>query len=235
MQLFFNPNIDQDTQQITFDKIESRHIVKVLRKKEGDTVYITNGKGLLFRAKINIASDKKCLVTIFSIDEKKKEWDYKLHVAIAPTKNNDRLEWFLEKATEIGIDTITPIITQNSERKVIKKERLEKIILSAMKQSLKYHLPVLNDAMSFNEFLEQNPSKNTYIAHCYDGEKKHMKDLIKPQQSVTILIGPEGDFSQEEVSKSIDANYIPISLGEARLRTETAAVVAVQNIAFINQ
>ena len=104
-----------------------------------------------------------------------------------------------------------------------------------MKQSLKYHLPVLNDAISFNEFLEQNPSKNTYIAHCYDGEKKHMKDLIKPQQSVTILIGPEGDFSQEEVSKSIDANYIPISLGEARLRTETAAVVAVQNVAFINQ
>ena len=104
-----------------------------------------------------------------------------------------------------------------------------------MKQSLKYHLPLLNDPMSFNEFLEQNPSKNTYIAHCYDGEKKHMKDLIKPQQSVTILIGPEGDFSQEEVSKSIDANYIPISLGDARLRTETAAVVAVQNVAFINQ
>ena len=235
MQLFFNPNIDKDTQQITFDKIESRHIVKVLRKKEGDTVYITNGKGFLFTSRINIASDKKCLATIFSYDEKKKERDYELHVAIAPTKNNERLEWFLEKATEIGIDKITPIITQNSERKVIKKERLEKIILSAMKQSLKYHLPELNDSMSFNEFLEQNPSENSYIAHCYGGEKKHMKNLIEPKQSVTILIGPEGDFSQEEVAKSIDANYTPISLGEARLRTETAAVVAVQNVAFINQ
>ena len=126
MQLFYNPEIDKDTQQITFDKIESRHIVKVLRKKEGDTVYITDGKGYLYTSKINIASDKKCLATIFSSEEKTKGREYSLHVAIAPTKNNERLEWFLEKATEIGIDMITPIITQNSERRVIKKERLEK-------------------------------------------------------------------------------------------------------------
>lgn len=235
MQLFYNPDIDKDTQQITFDKVESRHIVKVLRKKEGDAIYITNGKGLLFTSKINIASDKKCLVSIFKTEEKPIPRDYRIHVAIAPTKNNERLEWFLEKATEIGIDEITPIITQNSERKVIKKERLEKIIQAAMKQSLKFHLPVLNEAMSFNKFLNRRLDKNIYIAHCHEDEKKSMKELIEPKESLTILIGPEGDFSKEEVSLSLNANCKPISLGEARLRTETAALVAVQNVAFINQ
>jgi 16S rRNA (uracil1498-N3)-methyltransferase len=235
MQLFYNPEIDKDTQQINFDKVESRHIVKVLRKKEGDAIYITNGKGLLFTSKINIASDKKCLVSIFKTEEKAIPRGYRIHIAIAPTKNNERLEWFLEKATEIGIDEITPIITQNSERKVIKKERLEKIIQAAMKQSLKYHLPVLNDPIPFNKFLNQRSDKNIYIAHCHDDDKKSMKELIEPNESITILIGPEGDFSKEEVSSSLNANCKPISLGEARLRTETAALVAVQNVAFLNQ
>lgn len=235
MQLFYNPNIDKDTQQITFDKEESRHIVKVLRKKEGDTIYLTDGKGSLYTSKINIASDKKCLASIFGTTEKDLGRDYKLHLAIAPTKNNERLEWFLEKATEIGIDEITPIITQNSERRVIKKERLEKIIQSAMKQSLKYHLPKLNDALPFNEFLNRKFEKKVYIAHCQEGDKKGMKELIQPGESLTILIGPEGDFTLDEVSKSVNGGCIPISLGEARLRTETAAVVAVQNVAFINQ
>lgn len=235
MQLFYNPNIDKDTQQITFDKIESRHIVKVLRKKEGDHIYITNGKGLLFISQISIANDKKCLTTIFNIEEKTKNRYYHIHVAIAPTKNNERFEWFLEKATEIGIDEITPIVTQNSERKVIKKERLEKIIQSAMKQSLKYHLPVLNDIMTFDEFLKTKKEESTYIAHCNDGDKKLMKDIINPKESIILLIGPEGDFSPAEVIKSLDANCIPITLGDTRLRTETAAIVAVQNIAFINQ
>jgi 16S rRNA (uracil1498-N3)-methyltransferase len=235
MQLFYNPDIDHNTRQITFDKTESRHIVKVLRKKEGDEVFITNGKGLLFISQIDIASDKKCLATIIRKEEKENEREYRLHVAIAPTKNIERLEWFLEKATEIGIDEITPILTQNSERKVIKKERLEKIIQSAMKQSLKFHLPKLNELITFNEFLNQESSENIYIAHCYDGKKKLMKEVVEPKQEITILIGPEGDFSPQEVSKSENANYTPISLGEARLRTETAALVAVQNVAFINQ
>jgi 16S rRNA (uracil1498-N3)-methyltransferase len=235
MQLFYNPEIDKDTQQITFDKIESRHIVKVLRKKEGDHIYITNGKGDLFSCQVTIASDKKCLVTIFDREEKKKIRDYYLHVAIAPTKNNDRLEWFLEKATEIGIDEITPIICQNSERKIIKTERLEKIILSAMKQSLKYHLPKLNEAIPFSDFLKIERKEKICIAHCEDGKKQFLKEFIEPKQSLTILIGPEGDFSPTEITKSIDSNYIPITLGEARLRTETAALVAVQNISFINQ
>ena len=235
MQLFYNPDIDKDTQQITFDKVESRHIVKVLRKKEGDRVYITNGKGLLFISQINIASDKRCLATIFKVEERVKSRNYHLHIAIAPTKNNDRFEWFLEKATEIGIDEITPIITKNSEKKNIKPDRLKKIIQSAMKQSLKFHLPVLNEAVSFDHFLTNLDTKNNYIAHCKEGKKKSMKDIIQPEESATIFIGPEGDFTPDEIKKSIDKGCEAINLGEARLRTETAAVVATQNMAFINQ
>jgi len=235
MQLFYNPNIDKDTQQITFNKEESRHIVKVLRKKEGDTLYLTDGKGNLYTSKINIANDKKCLSTIFGTTKKSLGRDYKLHIAIAPTKNNDRLEWFLEKATEIGIDEITPIISNNSERKKKKKERLEKIIQSAMKQSLKFYLPKLNNAIPYNEFLNRKFEKKVYIAHCHEGDKISMKEIIQPKESLTILIGPEGDFSSEEISQAINGGCIPISLGQARLRTETAAVVAVQNVAFINE
>ncbi len=235
MQLFYNPDIDKNTQQITFDKIESRHIVKVLRKKEGDKIFITNGKGFLFTCEISVANDKKCLAAIINCEEKQNTRNYYLHVAIAPTKNNERLEWFLEKATEIGIDEITPIICQNSERKVIKQERLEKIILSAMKQSLKFHLPKLNDPMTFSQFLQTERKEKVCIPHCNEGQKKFLKEVVNPKESVTILIGPEGDFSPSEVSKSIDANCIPITLGDTRLRTETAALVAVQNISFINQ
>lgn len=235
MQLFYNSTIDKNTLQITFDKIESRHIVKVLRKKEGDAIYITNGKGQVFNCKITIANDKKCLVSILGKEEKKQFKDYYLHVAIAPTKNNDRLEWFIEKATEIGIDEITPIICQNSERKIIKKERLEKIIVAAMKQSLKFYLPKLNEAVSFSEFLKKKQKGNIYIAHCEESEKKYLKSVVKPKDSVTILVGPEGDFTVTEISESIAKNHIPITLGINRLRTETAALVAVQNISFINQ
>ena len=235
MQLFYISGINEDTQQIAFDKTESKHIVKVLRKKKGDTVYITNGRGLLLTSKIDVASDKKCLVNVFNCEKKNKSRDYQLHLAVAPTKNNERLEWFLEKATEIGIDEITPMLTQNSERRMVKKKRLEKVIIAAMKQSLKFHLPTLNEPISFDEFLRQKSDQNIYIAHCREGMRKTMKEVVKPSESSTILIGPEGDFSQEEVTEGIRANFTPISLGNSRLRTETAALVAVQNIAFINE
>mgnify|MGYP006080906631 CR=1 FL=1 len=235
MQLFYNPTINKNTHQITFDKIESKHIVKVLRKKEGDVIFITNGKGQLYHCKIMTANDKKCLVTIFNKEEKKQIKNYYLHIAIAPPKKNDRLEWFIEKATEIGVDEITPIICQNSERRFIKKDRLEKIIIAAMKQSLKFHLPKLNEAISFDNFLAIKNTTNSYIAHCAVGNKKSLKTIIKPAESTTILIGPEGDFSSTEITKSEIKNYIPITLGKTRLRTETAALVAVQNISFINQ
>ena len=235
MQLFYNPDINQETKTIVFDKIESRHVVKVLRKKEGDILQITNGKSFLFEAKITFANDKKCEATIISATNKSKPWNYYLHLAVAPTKNNDRLEWFLEKATEIGIDEITPIICQNSERRVIKKERLEKIVQSAMKQSLKFTIPKLNDAVKFNEFLNRNKEKELLIAHCEEGKKVLLKKAIENKTEITVLIGPEGDFSSQEIEQALSKKSTPVSLGESRLRTETAALVAVNTIAIIHQ
>lgn len=234
MQLFFNPNIDENTKEILFDKEESRHIIKVLRKKQGDILHITNGKGSLFSAEIIIESDKKCVVKIVDIQFKEKEWNYYLHVAIAPTKNIDRLEWFIEKATEIGIDEITPIICENSERKVVKHDRLHKIMLSAVKQSLKYTAPKLNDLTSFNDFIKNSIEGNLLIAHCNEGEKKALKSFEFTGEKITLLIGPEGDFSPKETLEAIKSNFIPITLGDSRLRTETAGIVAVHSISFLH-
>lgn len=236
MQLFYNPEITSTTKEIIFSKEESRHIIKVLRKKEQDLLYITNGLGILFTAKINAPSDKKCVATVIDFEHRQKEWNYYLHVAIAPTKNNDRLEWFLEKATEIGIDEITPIICQNSERRSVKKERLEKIILSAMKQSLKYTLPKLNDPIKFTDFISQEPSEGLRcIAHCEDSDKTSFKSVLKNDSKVMILIGPEGDFSINEIKLALTKGITPISLGNSRLRTETAGLAAVHSVSFLNQ
>ena len=235
MQLFYNNLLDKNSKEILFDKIESKHIVRVLRKKENDILDITNGNGLLFKAKITLANDKRCIAEIIQVEEKDKLWGYYLHIAIAPTKNNDRLEWFLEKATEIGIDEITPIICQNSERKIVKQERLEKIIQSAMKQSLKFTLPKLNEPIKFNDFIDQDFNGKKCIAHCEDDEKTLLKTLVNTKEKITILIGPEGDFSTQEIKKALSKKFIPISLGESRLRTETAGLVAVQTVAIINQ
>ena len=235
MQLFYNQELSASSKQITFDKIESKHIVRVLRKKENDILKITNGKGYLFDAKISFASDKKCTADIISITKKNKPWNYYLHIAIAPTKNNDRIEWFLEKATEIGIDEITPLICSNSERRVVKIKRFEKIIQSAMKQSLKYTLPKINAPKKFDDFINQNLEGTICIAHCEKQEKKSLKSIVKPSEKVTILIGPEGDFSSEEIKKELFKNYIPLSLGNRRLRTETAALVAVSGVSFMNE
>jgi len=235
MQLFYNADISKKTEQFTFDKTESRHIVRSLRKKEGDQLFITNGLGVLFIATIAIANDKKCLVTIKSANEKSKPWNYHLHVAIAPTKNIDRFEWFLEKATEIGIDEITPLLCERSERKILKAERLEKIIESAMKQSLKFHLPKLNPLIKFSDFINQDFDSDLYIAHCEETDKKTLKSMLVPNKNTTILIGPEGDFSTVEIEKAMQQNFVSITLGETRLRTETAGLVATQLVSFINQ
>jgi 16S rRNA (uracil1498-N3)-methyltransferase len=235
MQLFYNSEILQNTQQFTFDKTESRHIVRVLRKKEGDTIFITNGLGFLFTSKVLIPNDKKCLVTITNVENFKKPWNYYLHIAIAPTKLNDRFEWFLEKATEIGIDEITPIICEHSERKVLKLDRMEKIIQSAAKQSLKYHFPKLNEPISFNEFMKQNFNGQLFIAHCEETSKKSLKSALEPSKTITILIGPEGDFSTKEINQSLEHKFIPVSLGTSRLRTETAGVIAAHSVAFVNE
>ena len=236
MQLFYNSEISKETKQLTFDKIESKHIVRVLRKKEGDILKITNGKGFLFDAEISFANDKRCSAIIINTIEKPKPWNYYLHIAIAPTKNNDRMEWFLEKATEIGIDEITPIICSNSERRVVKTERFEKIIQAAMKQSLKFTLPKLNQPVKFNDFIDQDFEGKVCIAHCENHEDKNLlQTTINPSEKTTILIGPEGDFSTQEIAKALLKKISPISLGESRLRTETAALVAVNIVSFINQ
>lgn len=235
MQLFYNKDISTNDSQFTFDKTESRHIVKVLRKKDGDILHITNGKNELFMVKIILANDKRCLVEIINSETKPTPWNYHLHIAIAPTKNNDRLEWFLEKATEIGIDEITPIICANSERTILKRDRLEKIIQSAMKQSLKFELPKLNEPIKFSEFINQEFKGDLFIAHCEEQDKKSFAKEVKPNQQITVLIGPEGDFNSKEIEKALTSNFIPVTLGESRLRTETAGVVATQTVALINE
>lgn len=234
MQLFYNSDISEQNNTFTFPKDESRHIVKVLRKKVGDTLYITNGKGFLFTAKITIADQKNCVVSIEK-SEFKKPTDYKLHLAVAPTKMNDRYEWFLEKATEIGITSITPIFCDHSERKNVKLDRFEKILQSAMKQSLHLYLPTLNQPMSFKDYINQDFSGDLFIAHCEETDKKSLKSEIKPNTEITILIGPEGDFSVNEIETAIKNKFIPVTLGNTRLRTETAAIVACHSVAFINE
>lgn len=236
MQLFYNPNISDNAKEVTLDKEESRHIVKVLRMKESDTFKITNGKGSFFSAEIISANPKSCLVKIIS-QEKQNPLPYQLHLAVAPTKLNDRYEWFLEKATEIGISEITPIICDHSERKTIKPERYEKILQSAMKQSLKAYLPVLNEAVSYKDFIDSKKSSEElkYIAHCEETDKKSLKAVLLPRQKITIMIGPEGDFSNEEIQFAKQSGFIPVTLGESRLRTETAAVVACHSVAFFNE
>lgn len=234
MQLFYNPDIDETTESFSFDKEESRHIIKVLRKKDSDILHVTNGLGFLFETEITLASDNKCTVQVLSV-KKADEPKFRLHLAVAPTKMNDRFEWFLEKATEIGIQEITPIFCDRSERKAINPERFEKIILSAMKQSNETFLPKLNPAISFKEFIKQKNEGLNLIAHCEETDKKSLKEILKPNENVTMLIGPEGDFSEKEIALALENNFQPVTLGNTRLRTETAAIVACHSIVFFNE
>lgn len=234
MQLFYNANVNPEDTEIRFSKDESRHIVKVLRKVVGNTLHITNGKGWLFLAEISLAEAKNCIAMITHAELQPKR-PYHLHLAVAPTKMNDRYEWFLEKATEIGIDSITPIICDNSERRVIKTERYEKILQSAMKQSLGCYLPQLNEVCSFTDFMEQNIEGQKFIAHCAEDSNRHtLKGQLKTSENTTIIIGPEGDFSKKEIELALAKGYVPVSLGTSRLRTETAAIVACHSVSFFN-
>ena len=223
MHQFFVENITKETNELTLSEEESKHACRVLRLKKGDMLSILNGKGYQFTATIVDDHPKHCLVKIIDIffEEAPKN---KLHIAIAPTKNMDRLEWFLEKATEIGVDNITPIIGDNSERKQLKTERLEKVLISAQKQSKRFYLPILNPLTTVTQFIENHP--NSYFAHCEDEADKKEFSLEKFNGDVTIMIGPEGDFSQKEIEFALKKGLIPVSLGSNRLRTETAGVYA---------
>lgn len=235
MQLFYHPEVSNDDKEVVFQKEESKHIVKVLRKKEGDLLHITNGQGWIFETELIAAGQNSCTARIVSAREDAPS-PYFLHMAVAPTKMNDRYEWFLEKATEIGIHEITPIICDHSERKVVKLNRFERVLQSALKQSLHTRFPGLNEPLTFKEFLEKEHSGQKFIAHCEDDAQKNLlSKQLQPRGHATILIGPEGDFSVEEISLAKEKGWKPVSLGHSRLRTETAAIVACHTAALINE
>ena len=221
MHIFYQPDIASSV----LSEQESLHAVKVLRLQVGNEINIIDGIGGFYQAKIVDAHPKR---TAFEIIKAKSEYgkrDYKLHIAIAPTKNIDRFEWFIEKAVEIGVDEITPILCRYSERKRLNPKRIEKIIIAAAKQSQKAYLPVLHPLTKFQDFLKQPDTSSKFIAHCYDEDKKELKDLIVKSVDVLVMIGPEGDFSAEELKLALGAGYQPVTVGDSRLRTETAGVV----------
>lgn len=232
MQLFYVPDILGA--EVILSETESKHAIRVLRMNVGSRLQLVDGIGGFYEAEIIDANPKKCKLSILKSVKNYEARDFYLHIAIAPTKNIDRLEWFLEKCTEIGIDEITPILSEHSERKVIKPERLEKILVSAMKQSVKAYLPRLNKLTPLKDLLDQTDSQKKFIAHCNDGEKLHLKRQVKAREKVLVLIGPEGDFSPEEVELSKQNGFEEISLGNARLRTETAGVVACHIVNLAN-
>jgi 16S rRNA (uracil1498-N3)-methyltransferase len=233
MQLYYHPSIDEKTTSFYFDKEESKHLIRVLRKSTGDSIQITNGKGLFFKGELINSDEKKCQISVIHIEKNEKHWPYYLHIAIAPTKMNDRMEWFIEKATEIGVDEITPVICSRSERKEIKTERLVKVAVSAMKQSLKCTLPKINEPISFINFIKKNPDGIRLIAHCEESNKTELNKLEK-KEKYTVLIGPEGDFSAAEIDLALQHQFNPLSLGKSRLRTETAGVYVCNAISLIN-
>ena len=233
MHIFYTPDLSGLI--YTLNEDESKHCVRVLRLSENDTLVLVDGRGGFHEARIQDAHPKRCKVEIVKLITDYCKRPFRVHVAIAPTKNIDRFEWFLEKATEIGVDEITPLLCSNSERKIIKEDRLEKIMVSAMKQSLKAYLPKLNPMTGFNDFIRLNDDSEKFIAHCEDQQKVHLKKLVKPGQNSIVLIGPEGDFSFEEIKRALQNSYQPVSLGESRLRTETAGVAAVHIVNLANE
>ena len=232
MNLFYTPDIE------TTDELpeeEAAHCVRVLRLQQGDELMLTDGKGYFYKAQIAGVSGKRCRVTVLERTEQEPLWSGHLHLAMAPTKNMDRTEWFAEKATEIGFDELTFLNCRYSERRVVKTERVDKILISAMKQSLKARKPVLNEMTDFQKFIVQPFTGQKFIAHCHPGDKTLLRQALKPGEDALVLIGPEGDFSEEEVALALSKDFVPISLGRSRLRTETAALVACHLMNLCNQ
>lgn len=210
---------------------EALHAVRVLRMELGDEMILTDGKGYFYRAVVTDISKKRCLYRIEEIIEQPRQWNAHLHIAIAPTKNMDRTEWFVEKATEIGFDELTFLNCRFSERRVVKCDRIEKILVSAVKQSHKAEMPVLNGMTDFIDFIKSVSSEDKFICHCYTepelGDKKLLRDVLRKDKDTVVLVGPEGDFSIDEVKAALDSGFKSVSLGDSRLRTETAGLVSV--------
>lgn len=225
MHRFYTPELTMESALFTLSEAESKHGIQVMRLKENDSIELFNGKGISAFTTIIEAHPKRCSVKIEKIT--KHPHEKPIHIAIAPTKNMDRMEWFVEKATEIGLTKLSLILCQNSERREIKLDRLEKTAISAVKQSGRYFLPEITELVKWKDFLNQYPSG--LIAHCREGEKKTIEDY---NQDNLIVIGPEGDFTIEEIELALGRGYSPITLGENRLRTETAALVACMQAKF---
>jgi 16S rRNA (uracil1498-N3)-methyltransferase len=233
MYLFYVPSLDVQDCFLTDE--ESRHCIKVLRLQKDDLIEVVDGKGNFYHAKITFPDPKKTRFAILKTQHEFGKRNHYLHIAVAPTKNIERLEWFIEKATEIGIDEITPILCQHSERKIINHDRLNKVITSAIKQSLKAYHPQLNQLTSLSSLIKTSTEAQKWIAHCAEGEKVSLKEALVPQNKYLILIGPEGDFSPQEINIALENGFQAITLGNSRLRTETAALEACFEVNFINR
>lgn len=224
MQIFFVSKIIDNIAYLSED--EATHCIRVLRHKQGDILTLIDGKGGFYKGKLIQAEQKNCSFELIETIQNFGKRDQHLHIAIAPTKNMDRLEWFVEKAVEIGVEEISLIETNRTERSVVKIERLEKIILSAAKQSVKAYLPIINTMIKYKDFIKKDFKEAKFIAHLADDNRKSFKEEIHKSNSNLILIGPEGDFTLQEVEQALANNFTPVSLGESRLRTETAAMYA---------
>lgn len=228
MHRFFAPDI---ATTLTLPEEESRHCVRVLRLVEGDEIEAIDGAGKLYHCRIALAHAKHCGVEILSQEFCLPHWGAKISIAVAPTKNFDRIEWLAEKCTEMGIDRITPLLCRHSERKVLKTERLHKILVAAMKQSLKAQLPQLDELTPIAEFIGEKGDAQRFIAYCDESlprdERKSLAQVYDPSRDAVVLIGPEGDFDPAEVEVALNAGFVPVTLGNSRLRTETAALMAV--------
>lgn len=235
MQLFYTPDIDPAHPQYFLNEEESKHCIRVMRLEKGDEVQLIDGKGGLYTASIMDPHPKRTILHINSVVTEFNKRNHYLHIAVAPTKNIERTEWFLEKATEIGIDEISLIICHRSERKEVKTERLNKIITSAIKQSIKAYHPVLNEPLSFNQFLAKPFDGRKFIAHCDAGDKTTLRSELSPAGRYLVLIGPEGDFAPAEINDALKNGFNAITLGESRLRTETAALEACFEVNFLNR
>lgn len=234
MQVFYAPDINGTVHIL--EENESRHIVKVLRMKKGMPVNLIDGKGTLYEGEIEDDNLRRCIIKITGSVRNYESRSYNIHIAISPLKNNDRFEWFVEKSVELGIDSITPLICHNTEKQSVKLERINGIIVAAMKQSLKAKITTLNKPVDFRKFIENKPEGIRMIAHCSSSHSRtNLKDIYRKENDAIILIGPEGDFTDEEIMMAAESGYTGISLGPARLRTETAGVAACHSVHFINQ
>ena len=231
MHLFYTPDIEGGSYALNEE--ESKHCVRVLRLEENDAVALVDGKGNYYEARIVEAHPKRCLLEVTAIQSEFGKRSAYVHLAIAPTKNMDRMEWMLEKCTEIGFDEISMLECDHSERRQAKEERLEKIAVASMKQSLKAYLPRVNPMSSFKEFVQKCDTELKFIAHC-SGQRDLLSRVYAKGRSVTVLIGPEGDFSPREVELAKQHGFVAVSLGSSRLRTETAGIAAVHTISILN-